>query len=517
MKLGIVSDTNPNARDGAQIYGATFAENTWLEALLRYWDDTLIILTSDQNDQAIRAYIHQVSITKQVQCNVTVRHISELPLLDGDLDVLYDPNGMRVKALSEVRRTFTKQFQLVCAYHTLSYNHLRPLWSDWCSTDWRDGDAILGSSSTSIHALQHLLSDNAGNVFNHPQVYHCPLAVNLNNFNLVERLRARKLLGLPTATGIVTFLGRLSPYDKTDLTVPMIGLKKLLMDRDVLLLVVGDDYYKYSSAIRRTASQLGLDDKVLIIPNAGMWDRSLFYSASDVVLCLSDSVQESFGLTPLEAMASGCVVVTSEWDGYKETVIPEQTGLFVPTYTIQSEKYGPWANLVPWQIHHLQMAQQVAIDLEQLSLAVERGLYDEELRRKCLGHGPKHVMQHYTQEAWVHRFRTIISKEAIPVSWPSNCQFKDPFHGYPSRIIQPDNRLTSQSYAGNILNIVYQGIPNLTRILQYKDILSALEEVSLVQSISWEDCVFSLKMKQIKNPQSALLFLLKHGFISLQE
>ena len=55
------------------------------------------------------------------------------------------------------------------------------------------------------------------------------------------------------------------------------------------------------------------------------------WSAADVFTSLSDNIQESFGLTPIEAMASGLPVLVSDWDGYRDTVTHGAEGLVVPT------------------------------------------------------------------------------------------------------------------------------------------------------------------------------------------
>ena len=44
-----------------------------------------------------------------------------------------------------------------------------------------------------------------------------------------------------------------------------------------------------------------------------------------------DNIQETFGLTPLEAMAAGLPVVVSDWDGYRFTVRDGIEGFLVPT------------------------------------------------------------------------------------------------------------------------------------------------------------------------------------------
>lgn len=54
-------------------------------------------------------------------------------------------------------------------------------------------------------------------------------------------------------------------------------------------------------------------------------------AAADIFTLLSDNVQESFGLAPVEALAAGLPVVGTDWDGLKDTVEHGVTGFRVPT------------------------------------------------------------------------------------------------------------------------------------------------------------------------------------------
>ena len=58
---------------------------------------------------------------------------------------------------------------------------------------------------------------------------------------------------------------------------------------------------------------------------------ALARTASDAFLSLVDCLQETFGLTPIEAMASGLPVVVSDWNGYRDSVIEGRTGFRIPT------------------------------------------------------------------------------------------------------------------------------------------------------------------------------------------
>jgi hypothetical protein len=55
------------------------------------------------------------------------------------------------------------------------------------------------------------------------------------------------------------------------------------------------------------------------------------WHAADVFCSLSDNIQETFGLTPVEAMAAGLPVVASDWDGYRDTLVHGETAILVPT------------------------------------------------------------------------------------------------------------------------------------------------------------------------------------------
>ena len=52
-------------------------------------------------------------------------------------------------------------------------------------------------------------------------------------------------------------------------------------------------------------------------------------------ISLSDNIQETFGITPLEGMASKLPVIVSDWDGYKSTVRNDIDGYRVKTYALK--------------------------------------------------------------------------------------------------------------------------------------------------------------------------------------
>ncbi len=61
--------------------------------------------------------------------------------------------------------------------------------------------------------------------------------------------------------------------------------------------------------------------------------RRSIWSAADIFISLSDNLQETFGLTPVEAMAAGLPCVVTDWNGYKDTVRHGVDGFRIATTT----------------------------------------------------------------------------------------------------------------------------------------------------------------------------------------
>jgi len=60
-------------------------------------------------------------------------------------------------------------------------------------------------------------------------------------------------------------------------------------------------------------------------------NRDTAWASADVFCSFSDNIQETFGITPLEAMATGVPVVVSDWDGYRDSVRDDVDGFRIPT------------------------------------------------------------------------------------------------------------------------------------------------------------------------------------------
>lgn len=133
--------------------------------------------------------------------------------------------------------------------------------------------------------------------------------------------------GLPGRYAIGCF-GRVRPQKGTDLFVDaMIALLPRHPDWTAVIAgLVTSDNEGFAAALKRGIADAGLSDRIVFlgeVPDIKAWFRRL-------TLFVAPSRNEGFGLTPLEAMASGVACVTSDAGAYPEMIEPDVTGQVVP-------------------------------------------------------------------------------------------------------------------------------------------------------------------------------------------
>lgn len=207
-----------------------------------------------------------------------------------------------------------------------------------------------------------------------------PLGVEAGQFGQKNQAEAQTELGLSPGPITLLCLGRLTPTDKFDL-VPLLGtLKLLLEEHDARLILAGAAHEGYAESLKSAASALGLGEKVHIFQNFDSGLKPALYGAADIFVSPADNLQETFGLSILEAMAAGLPVVASDFSGYRDLVKDGETGFLIPT--LGPAEFTPmdavWP-VLPSAIGALQTAQRTAVDLALMldrlkSLAADPGL-----------------------------------------------------------------------------------------------------------------------------------------------
>jgi glycosyltransferase involved in cell wall biosynthesis len=205
-----------------------------------------------------------------------------------------------------------------------------------------------------------------------------PLGIDTDRFKPLPTRAVRQKLGWPDDLFVLLWYGRFSVVDKADL-LPALRMFRRLVDANpqkrLRFVLAGTDRrdIPFVPAISEFAALLGLAEHVEILEAPPMEMRHELFAAADVFTSPVDNLQETFGITPIEAMACGTPQIVSDWSGYKDTVVHGVTGYRIPTYWIRCDgddqtDYG----LGGFAYQGYLFAESVAIDLREYQAALQQ-------------------------------------------------------------------------------------------------------------------------------------------------
>jgi D-inositol-3-phosphate glycosyltransferase len=161
-----------------------------------------------------------------------------------------------------------------------------------------------------------------------------PCGTDIDKFGLIHRSAARQELGIAPDVKMILYVGRFDRRKGIETLVRAVA-KSSLRDHANLQLVIGGGYRPgHSDGIERDriasiVAELGLENCTTFPGRLNEAVLPSYYAAADV--CVVPSHYEPFGLVAIEAMASQTPVVASDVGGLQFTVVPEVTGLLVPS------------------------------------------------------------------------------------------------------------------------------------------------------------------------------------------
>ena len=224
-----------------------------------------------------------------------------------------------------------------------------------------------------------------------------PLGIHTQDFVFTteQRLLARNAVDADANTLVVLFMGRLSFHAKAHPLAMYQALQSAALalkpsGKRVVLVECGWHANEHIQKSFEDAAKLACPDvQVITLDGRSAEHRQTAWASADVFCSLSDNIQETFGIVPIEAMAAGLPVVVSDWDGYKDTVRDGIDGYRIATTMPQAGLAGDLAYRHAIEIDNYDMycghtSSLVAVDVQAAAAAFEK-LFGSESLRQTMG------------------------------------------------------------------------------------------------------------------------------------
>jgi len=363
-------------------------------------------------------------------------------------------------------------YSLIGLVHTLAPPEMRRKIAQAVASPVQPWDAIVCTSPSVKSALgqmfdtwdAHVLDRFGGRPIPRPQTPVIPLGVDAPRLAAqaarpAARAAMRAELGLADDEALVLWVGRLSFFEKAYPQPMFRALEEAAQatGRRIAFAMAGwfpngeIDRARYVEAAQAYAPsvRVSFEDGNDASRVADLW------AAADIFLSLVDNIQETFGLTPVEAMASGLPVVVSDWDGYRFTVRDGVDGFLVPTLGGPADGLGAslgWAHALhieAYQSYVGGVAQHTAVDVGAAARALAELVSSPELRRRMGAAGQARVAEAFDWPVVAAQIRTLADdlaerrRDAAPGT-SANPFVVDPFvdfAAFPTASLTPQTRL----------------------------------------------------------------------------
>lgn len=145
-----------------------------------------------------------------------------------------------------------------------------------------------------------------------------------------DRSALRAKMDLPTKGLLLGCYGRIRAQKGTDAYVKAM-ITVLSKHKDAIAIVMGratSEHETFLQDLKTQVTAAGLQDRILFKPEVPTEAMADWYAALD--LYVAPQRWEGFGLTPIEAMATGCPVVATRVGAFDKLVVEGETGNVVP-------------------------------------------------------------------------------------------------------------------------------------------------------------------------------------------
>ena len=448
-----------------------------------------------------------------------------------------------------------RAFSIMGLTHTTASERAMDEISAVLSAPVQPWDALVCTSEAVRDSLQILLGDwrryladrHGAREFPLPQMPVIPLGVDCDQLEIPahRRIAWRAKLGIQDDEVAILFLGRLSFHAKANPYPMYVALEETARRTGRKLVLIQAGWFANEAierAFRIGAETLCPSVRAIYADGRDREVRDNIRAAADIFSSLSDNIQETFGLTPLEAMAAGLPVVASDWDGYKGTVRHGEDGFLIPTIMPSQPDGADLAARFEWEADDYDKyignsALFVAVDVNASIEAFTRLVQEPDLRRRMGESGRVRAREKFDWKVIIGQYQALWgelaalrSSAAISVErgedMPANPSRMDPFRlfaGYPTAVLARGDRL--ELNIGNAEEAVRRlGVARSLWMVNYAgDLLPSDDECRAVlvavadhPGMALADLLSNLPQPRRRIVRRGIVWLLKLGLLKRQ-
>lgn len=394
--------------------------------------------------------------------------------------------------LARVRNRYAQNiFPITGTTHSLSYSNYSSFFLNYLWKGTTPRDCIVTTSTTGVQVVEkyfeHLREGLGLTEATHPspQIRKIPLGIDPGQLappdehSKTQSKRNLSIDGTDERINILVF-GRIAHYSKMDILPLLRALQRIFasgVERNKVRVMIGgwmSDEDDFPETLAQLARNMGLE---LMIAGCPSEEQKLdLYRAADIFVSIADNPQETFGLTVLEAGASGLPVIASDYDGYKDLVVGNETGILIETIGPEATPdIDMMAPLCFDNQYHLLMAQQTAAETSKLAAALEKLITNPQLRAEMGAAGAKRVRKifNWTSVAeqhvalWEELNTTPVNAEALrDVLHPVQVRLGETFSHYYTETLTPETKVVTGNtgmaiYKGREFPLIYKGVDRL--------------------------------------------------------
>ncbi|MDF1792502.1 MAG: glycosyltransferase family 4 protein [Thalassobaculaceae bacterium] len=545
------------ARKDELLKGRHVAGASFLDGFVRYADvDEFVAITfTPQVADVFRKKIDTV----QEMFGVAPRRPGRSMTLDqtaaiAAMGTFYCPDPTLPRFSWDRRFVGQRAYSFCGITHTVSSKGVMQSLADYLTAPLQSWDALICTSTAVRDVVRGVheeygayLEARSGARLPQPvQLPVIPLGLDAETFvargsDAAARKAMRERFGIGEDDVVALFLGRLAFHAKAHCSPMYAALQRAQEQlagegRQLHMLMTGQFPNQHAEVgYKKAATLICPDVPVHFVDGTPGPESWASWAAADMFLSLSDNIQESFGITPIEAMAAGLPCVVSDWDGYKDTIVEGETGFRIrSTMSIPGtgntvarafssdrltyDRYIGAASLI------------TSVDIDETAEAIVRLTRDPALRRRMGEAGIARARSVYDWSAIIPQYqslwaelgdrRRLDAEIAPPPAFAANPVLPDPmvsFRAYPTEHAAFKTRVEAVFKASRAEKIFDDGtatfIPEL--ILPRSEAMALFERIEQASGASIGDLIADLDGASKYGAARTVMWFAKFGALRL--